>query len=105
MSNVYESDETPQVDNVSIIVDLGPAETLEVALDRNVSHHLRGNWVTAQDRLTAARQLLWQDPPAGTDAVLAQVVDVDIQEDDRLDVIRLAVDAGPAVHQAAGWLL
>jgi hypothetical protein len=83
-----------------------PAEAVaKVTRGSRTVRELNGYWASASDRVVAAEQLLWQDPEGAVDVVLALVADVNLDDGDRVKVIRLAVEMGPAVQLAAGWLL
>lgn len=100
----WVEEEDPRAVVAALISDLPAAAAITVSVG-GANRYLNGDWPTAEDRLVAARQLLWQDPVAGLDAVLAQVADVDIEGEDRLAVIQLAVSVSPAAQLATVWLL
>lgn len=58
-----------------------------------------------QQRLCAAQQLLWQDPPEGRAVILAMAADVNLEGEDRIAAITAAVRLGAAAQRAVLWLL
>lgn len=63
------------------------------------------DWREDKDRLDAAMTLLARDPAIGRDVLLAMIVDLDAEPDDRLAALRRLLEMDPASGAAARWLM